>query len=62
MIKPFINNPKWTNINFPPKEQNYKIFKTNNKSIALNILHTHSDGKISHLYIGLSLIKEEKKM
>ena len=22
----------------------------NNKSIALNVLHTHSDGKISHLY------------
>ena len=49
-IKPFINSLNWDNINFPPKEQDYKNFEMNNKSIALNVLHTHSDGKISYLY------------
>ena len=36
-IKPFINNLNWNNINFPPKEQDYKTFQMNDKSIALNI-------------------------
>ena len=49
-IKPFINSLNWDNINFPPKEQDYRNFEMNNKSIALNVLHTHSDGKISYLY------------
>ena len=49
-IKPFINSLNWDNINFPPKEQDYKNFEMNNKSTALNVLHTHCDGKISHLY------------
>ena len=48
-IKPFIDNFNWENINFPPKEQDYKTFEMNNKSIALNVLHTQSDEKISHL-------------
>ena len=42
-IKPFINNLNWENINFPPEGQDYKNFEMNNKSIALNVLHTHSD-------------------
>ena len=49
-IKPFINNLNWENINFPPKEQDFKTFEMNNKSIAVNVLNAHSDGKISHLY------------
>ena len=37
-IKPFINNLNLENIRFPPKEQDYKTFEINNKSIALNVL------------------------
>ena len=47
-IKPFANNLNWNNINFSPKEQDYKTLKMNNKSIGLNILQ-HSDEKISHV-------------
>ena len=49
-IKPFINNLNWENINFPPEEEDFKTFEMNNKSVALNVLHTHSDEKISHFY------------
>ena len=50
-IKPFINNLDFGNINFPPQEQDYKTFEMNNKSTALNILHTHSGArKISYIY------------
>ena len=37
-IRPSINNLNWENINFPPEEQDFKIFEMNNKSIALNFL------------------------
>ena len=47
--KPFINNLNWENITFPPKEQNYKTFEMNNKSIASNILQINQQ-KISHFY------------
>ena len=50
-IKPFINNLDWDNNNFPPQEQDYKTFKMNNKSIALNILFIpHNTEKISQVY------------
>ena len=49
-VKPFIDSFNWENINFLPKEQDNKTFEINNKSIALNVLHTQSDEKISHLY------------
>ena len=42
-IKPYVNNFNWKNINFPPQEQDYKIFEMNIRSIALNILQ--QDGK-----------------
>ena len=48
-VKPFINNPDWENINFPPEEQDYKIFEMNDTSIALNILQV-KEQKISHYY------------
>ena len=48
-LKPFINNFNWENINFPPQEQDYKTFKMNNKSIALNILRLNEQN-VSHLY------------
>ena len=49
-IKPFINNFNWENINFPPTQQDYENFEINDKSIALNILTTQKQGKISHYY------------
>ena len=49
-IKPFIDNIVWENINFPPQNQDYKTFEMNNKSIALNVLHIHSDEKIGQYY------------
>ena len=50
-IKPSINNLNWNNINFPPKEQDYKTVEMNNKSIASNILCvSHNTEKISHVY------------
>ena len=48
-IKPFINNLNWDEIDFPPQEQDYKIFEMNNKSIALTILG-YNDEKISLVY------------
>ena len=35
----FINNFNWDGINFPPQQQDYERFETNNKSITINILH-----------------------
>ena len=36
---------------FPPKEQDYKTFEMNNKSISLNILYNpHNTEEISHAY------------
>ena len=49
-FRPFLNNLNWKNINFPPEEQYYKTLEMNNKSIALNVLHAHSNEKISHFY------------
>ena len=50
MIRHFMKNFNWENINFPPEEQDYKTFEMNNKSIALNVLYVQSDTeKISHL-------------
>ena len=42
-VKSFINNFNWNEINFPPQQQDYKKFETNNESIALNILYIRHD-------------------
>ena len=47
--KPFMNNLNWENINFPPKEEDFKTFEMSNKSIALNFLQVNEQ-KISHFY------------
>ena len=52
-IKKYIDNVNWENINFPPKEPDYKTFEMNNKSTALNVVITpnnEDNKKISHLY------------
>ena len=51
-IKPFINQYNWDNLNFPSQQQDYEKFETNNKSIALNVLHIpHNTKDIKHFYV-----------
>ena len=38
-IKPFINNCKWNDINFPATKKDWNKFEVDNKNIALNILY-----------------------
>ena len=38
-IKPFINNYKWNDINFPATKKGWNKFEVNNKNIAINILY-----------------------
>ena len=38
-IKPFINNCKWNDINFPATKKDWNKFEVNNKNIVLNILY-----------------------
>ena len=38
-IKPFINNYKWNDINFPAAKKDWNKFEVNNKNVALNILY-----------------------
>ena len=38
-IKPFINNHKWNDINFPAAKKDWNKFEVNNKNVALNILY-----------------------
>ena len=37
-IKPYINNHNWEEIEFPAEPKDWKKFKQNNKTIALNVL------------------------
>ena len=38
-VKPFIDQYNWKGIDFPSHSKDWKIFESNNKSIALNILY-----------------------
>ena len=50
-IKPFIDQYNWNEIDFPSTGKDWKKFKSNNKSIALNILYVpHNTEKIRHVY------------
>ena len=50
-IKPFIDQYNWKEIDFPSHRKDWKIFESNNKSIALNILYVpHNTEKIRHAY------------
>ena len=50
-IKPFIDQYKWNEIDFPSQGRNSKKFESNNKSIALNILYVPYNTKIiRHAY------------
>ena len=57
-IKPFINKYNWKEINFPSKK---KKFKKNNKTIALNALHTKKE-KIYPAYVSKHNSNREKQV
>ena len=44
-IEPFINKYNWKGISFPPQRKDWKMFESNNKSIALNILYVPHNTK-----------------
>ena len=51
-IKSFIDKYNWKEIDFPSHSKGWKKSKSNNKSIALNILYVpHNTEKIRHAYI-----------
>ena len=48
-IKPFVDQYNWKEIDFPSHSEHWNKFESNNKSIALNILHVpHNTEKIRH--------------
>ena len=44
-LKPFINNYDWKDIEFPSHLKDWRKFKCNNKTIALNILYVSNNTK-----------------
>ena len=42
-IKPFINKYNWEERDFPSEKYDWKIFKKNNVTIALNVLYTKKE-------------------
>ena len=50
-IKPFVDQYRWKEIDFPSHKKDWKNFEKNNKSIALNILYVpHNTEEIRHAY------------
>ena len=50
-IKPIIDQYNWKDIDFPSHSKDWKIFESNDKPIALNILYvTHNTENIRHAY------------
>ena len=50
-IKPFIDQYKWKEIDFPSHKNGWKKFELSNKSIALNILYvSHNAKEMKHAY------------
>ena len=58
-VKPFINNFNGNETNFPPQQQDYKKFETNNESIALNALYIPQILKILNTFTNQNLILQE---
>ena len=62
-IKPFINQYNWNDIDFPSTGKDWKKFKLNNESIALNILYVpHKTGKIHLAYKSKHNLTREKQV
>ena len=62
-IKPFINHYNWKEINFPLHRKDWKKFESNNKSIALNILHIpYNTEKIRHVFKSKNNLNSENHL
>ena len=62
-IKPFIDQYNWKEINFTSHRKDWKKFKSNNKSIALNILYvTHNTEKIRLAYKSKYYLNRENRV
>ena len=60
---PFIDKYNWKEIDFPSNSKDWKKFESNNKSIALNILHVpHNTEKIRHVYKSKYNLKRENQV
>ena len=63
IIKPFINQYNWNDIDFPSTGKNWKKFELNNESITLNILYVaHNTGKIHLAYKSKHNLTREKQV
>ena len=50
-IKPFINKYNWEERDFPSEKYDWKIFKKNNVTIALNVLYTKKEKYILLMFL-----------
>ena len=62
-IKPFIDQYNWKEIDFPSHKKDWKKFQSNNKSIALNILHVpHNTKEIRHAHKSKYKLKRKNQV
>ena len=62
-IKPFIDQYKWKEIEFPSHTKDWKKFESSNKSIALNILYmSYNIQEIRHAYKSKYKLKHENQV
>ena len=62
-VKPFIDKYNWKEIDIPSHSKDWKKLESNNKSIALNILHVpHNTEKIRHAYKSKHNLKRENQV
>ena len=62
-IKPFLDQYTWNGIDFPSHSKDWKMFDSNTKSIALNILYVpHNTEKIRLAYMSKHNLKRESQV
>ena len=62
-IKPFIDQYKWKETDFPSNKKDWNEFEKNNKTIALNILYIpHNTEDIRHAYKSKHNLKRENQV
>ena len=64
-IKSFIDQYNWKEISLPSHQKDWKKFESNNKAIALNILHVPHNTKeieIRHAYMSKCNLKRENQV
>ena len=55
-VKPFVNKYDWNELNFPSDVGDWKKFKLNNKSIALNVLYVPEGEKTIRQHTNQNII------